>query len=142
MVIKFKKLTPFAVTPEYATKGAACFDLHAVDGCTVYPGNQKSIKTGLSVEVPEGHVMLVYPRSGNAAKYKISLTNAVGVIDSDYRGEIVILLDNGGHFSFEVRRGDRIAQAMIVPIPTVSFEEVTELTETERGDRGFGSTGI
>lgn len=143
MQINFKKLHPAAVAPVYATAGAACFDLHAIEGGTVSHGlNPKAVfATGLAFEVPTGHVMLVYGRSGHGFKNSTRLANCVGVIDSDYRGEVKVALtaDQGGQITVEP--GDRIAQAMIVPIPTVQLNEVAELSDTDRGTGGFGSTG-
>lgn len=155
MKLKIKKLHPDAVVPQYQTAGAACFDLHAL--CDrrygLDPGGSLDIGTGLSVEVPKGHVMLIFSRSGHGFKNDVRLSNCVGVIDSDYRGEVRVKLRNdqsydlvgpptvAGHKFLVVGPGDRIAQAMIVPIPRVEFEVVEELTTTERGTGGFGSTG-
>lgn len=156
MKLKFKKLHPAAITPEYATTGAACFDLHCLPAALatpIFPGEANIFRTGLSFEVPAGHVMLIFSRSGHGFKNDIRLSNAVGVIDSDYRGEVLVKLRNdqpGFNPSFLVNPseeatftvihpGDRIAQAMIVPIPTVELEEVDELSDTARGTGGFGS---
>lgn len=146
MQLKVTKLVEAAIIPAYATPGAACFDLHAC-----LPGGDAAINTcrdatvvvptGLAFEVPEGHVMLVYSRSRHGFKQNTRLANCVGVIDSDYRGEVLVKLtrDDGG--SLFVTHGDRIAQAMIVPAPQVELIEVDDLDETERGANGFGSTG-
>lgn len=144
-----KKLHPEATIPRRATAGAACFDLHALieddihgdDALVIRPDTQSVIRTGLAFQVPEGHVMLVYSRSGHGFKNGVRLSNATGVIDSDYRGEIKVALHNDGRARFTVRHGDRIAQAMIVPVPTVDLVEVDDLSATERGTGGFGSTG-
>ena len=146
MQLKVKKLLAEATIPVYATQGAACFDLHAclpdsdaaINTC---PNATVVIPTGLAFEVPEGHVMLIYSRSGHGFKLNTRLANCVGVIDSDYRGEVRVKLtrDDGG--SLFVTHGDRIAQAMIVPVPRVELIEVDDLDETERGASGFGSTG-
>lgn len=149
MNLQFKKLLTAATKPQYATKGAACFDLHAVledvghlrFGLTVNPGTSEIIRTGLAFEVPEGHVMLIFSRSGHSFKNGVRLSNSVGVLDADYRGECKVALQNDGHAKFKVAHGDRIAQAMIIPVPMVTMEEVDELSATERGTRGFGSTG-
>lgn len=149
MKVKIKKLHPEAITPKYATLGAACFDLYAVvDGDAillnsyVYKDHPLTIKTGLSFEIPEGHVMLVYSRSGHGFKSNVRLSNCVGVIDSDYRGEVhVKLIQDIAAELLYINNGDRIAQAMIVPVDNVEFEEVDELSDTERGASGFGSTG-
>jgi dUTP pyrophosphatase len=154
MILKFKKMHSNAIAPKYATPGAACFDLHAatVEGMTniganVQTGYPITCSTGLSFEIPEGFVMLVYSRSGHGFKHQVRLSNAVGVVDSDYRGEVMVQLisdardEDLGYVPFFVRPGDRIAQAMIVPIFDLEMEEVDELSTTERGTGGFGSTG-
>lgn len=141
MKLKVKKLHPDAVIPTYATDGSACFDLYALD----FEGENKTgtlvIKTGLAFEIPDGWQMLIFSRSGHGFKHDVRLANCVGVIDSDYRGEIKvkITLDRDG--SFIVNQGDRIAQAQLIPVHRVTFEEVSELAETARGEGGFGSTG-
>lgn len=146
--LKIKKLHPDAVMPKYATPGAACFDLHAMmlgEGANaqVNVGTATVFRTGLAFEVPAGHVMLIYSRSGHGFNKNTRLANCVGVIDSDYRGEVQVKLTrdevDGGEL--KVLAGDRIAQAMIVPIPQVQMVEVEELSDTERGTGGFGSTG-
>lgn len=138
MNVKIKKLYPDAIMPTYGTTGAACFDLYANQSMIV---GRTAVGTGLAFEVPEGHVMLVYSRSSHALK-GIRLANSVGVIDSDYRGEVKVMLEGAtdvGMVFFD--KGDRIAQAMIVPVERVTFTEVEELSETARGAGGFGSTG-
>ena len=146
MQLKVTKLVGEAIIPAYATPGAACFDLHAClpdndAAISTCPDATVLIPTGLAFEVPEGHVMLVYSRSGHGFKQNTRLANCVGVIDSDYRGEVLVKLtrDDGGVLFFT--HGERIAQAMIVPIPRVELIEVDDLDETERGASGFGSTG-
>lgn len=150
MKLKIKKLHPDAVVPQYQTAGAACFDLHALaeggmpfgyEGLPVEFFEGSTFRTGLSVEIPAGHAMLIYSRSGHGFRSDTRLANAVGVLDSDYRGEVLVRLFNDGAEPFIVHKGDRIAQAMLVPIPRVEFEVVEELTTTERGTGGFGSTG-
>lgn len=143
MLIKVKKLAPAAIIPKYATPGAACFDLHSINSADVHPDNPKTFQTGLSFEVPEGHVMLIFSRSGHGFKNNVRLSNCTGVIDSDYRGEVQVKLANDDHTgqALHVSYGDRIAQAMVLPIEQVGFEEVAELGTTERGTGGFGSTG-
>jgi dUTP pyrophosphatase len=140
-----RKLSADAKLPEYATDGSGCFDIYAYLGV-----NQKAVirnidslavHTGLAFEIPEGHVMLVYSRSGMGFKHGVRLANCVAVIDSDYRGELMIKLTNDSgdsHFIFE--HGQAIAQGMIIPIQQVEFLEVNELSATERGTGGFGST--
>lgn len=144
--VKIKKTNPNAIVPRYATDGAACFDLHACfadRGEEIRVTGMSVIDTGLAFEVPQGHVMLVFSRSGHAMRSSVSLANSVGVIDSDYRGEVKVMLTRGlPHMEpLVVRHGDRIAQAMIVPYPRVEFDEVKGLADSARGDGGFGSTG-
>lgn len=146
MKVKVKKLHPDAKLPVYATDGAACFDLHALNGDHLVAGYSAEFETGLAFEVPEGHVMLIYSRSGHGFALNARLANCVGVIDSDYRGEVKVKLnrdaiDDSEGCGTQILAGDRIAQAMIVPIPKIEFVEADELSETERGEGGFGSTG-
>ena len=150
MKLKVKKLHPDAILPKYATDGAACFDLHALGPADRFYDGQEiteqplTLETGLAFEVPKGHVMLIFSRSGHGFMNDTRLANCVGVIDSDYRGEVMVRLTRDGAWEtkpLRVRPGDRIAQAMIVPIPQVELELVDELTSTERGTGGLGSTG-
>ncbi len=142
MQVNVKKLHTAAQLPEYATAGAACFDLRAIDGGEVGPnGGTLACRTGLAFEVPAGHVMLIYSRSGHGFKNSVRLVNAVGVIDADYRGEVAVKLINDSPLAFHVEPGDRIAQAMIIPAPAVTLVEAAELSDTDRGAGGFGSTG-
>ena len=140
MELKIRKTHLHAKTPTYATIGAACFDLMSCEWVNIRPGEWAIINTGLSFEVPEDHAMMVYGRSGLAAKGRISLGNCVGVIDSDYRGDVKVILRNDGLTMIEIRPYDRIAQAMVIPVPKVQFVEA-DLSETDRGAGGFGSTG-
>lgn len=144
MQVKIKKLHPDAITPTYGTDGAACFDIYTltaggIDGEDRWPVCDYS--TGLSFEIPKDHVMLVFSRSGHGFKHDVRLSNCVGVIDSDYRGELKVKLTADKYGSLDVNAGDRIAQAMILPVQQVKFMEVDELSVTERGIDGFGSTG-
>jgi dUTP pyrophosphatase len=149
--LKFKKLHPGARTPTYATPGAACFDIHALDTSNpevvtdywlIQPQKSTNLPTGLAFEIPPGHVMLVYPRSGLAFKSNTRLGNCVAVIDSDFRGELRVMLHNDSlDTACRINDGDRIAQAMIIPVPCVELCEVDELSSTERGSGGLGSTG-
>jgi dUTP pyrophosphatase len=141
MKLKICKLHPDAKTPTYATPGAACFDLHAVNGGRVIAHQTGTFGTGLAFEVPADHVLLVFSRSGHGFKHGLRLSNCVGVIDSDYRGELKVQLRNDTHIAFEFDPGDRVAQAMVVPVPQVEFSVVEQLSITERGQQGFGSTG-
>jgi len=142
MNIKVKLLSPLAKMPVYATPGSACFDIATIDdNVDIAPGSGAILRTGLAFEIPQGHVMMVYSRSGHGFKNGIRLANSVGVIDSDYRGELMVKVHNDSRARFSVGRGDRIAQAMVVPVQQVEFEAAEELNDTARGVGGFGSTG-
>jgi dUTP pyrophosphatase len=143
MLLKIKRLVDDAVIPQCATEGSAGLDLSATETVIIGAGLTSVIPTGLSVQFPIGYVGLVCPRSGLAAKHSVTVGNAPGVIDSDYRGEVKVILINHGKKKFIVTKGDRIAQLLLVPIATSSFQivETTELSTTERGEGGFGSTG-
>lgn len=150
MNLKIKKTNPKAIIPSYATDGAACFDLHAADidgfsGCDAHVFNSAPAVcgTGLAFEIPSGHVMLIFSRSGHGFKHSTRLSNCVGVIDSDYRGEVKVKLTRDGENApiLQVSPGDRVAQAMVLPVQRVNFDVVDELGETERGSGAFGSTG-
>lgn len=141
-----KRLTDTAILPAFATAGAACFDLHAdlksEDGCEqIIFSYEHVFRTGLAFDIPKGYALMVYSRSGHGFKNDVRLANCVGVIDSDYTGEVKVKLtiDNDG--GFVVSHGDRIAQAMLIKVPCVQLVEVDELKTTERGANGFGSTG-
>lgn len=167
--VKIRKLHPDAIIPQYATEGAAAFDLVAVEDAIIAPGETAKIPLGLAFEIPPGYVMIVAMRSGIALKTKLRQPNGVGVIDSDYRGEVAMMFDNtepveeAGLYAYNgktvageyitdgpalqyrtylIRAGDRVCQAYIQPLPRVSFVESAELSETERGAGGFGSTGV
>ena len=142
MKLKVKKLHHVASLPRYATPGSACFDVQTIQAGEVEAlGGTFTFSTGLAFEVPEGHVMLVFSRSGHGFKSGIRLANCVGVIDSDYRGELLVKLHNDSPLAFGFEPGDRIAQALIMPVLAAGIVEVAELSETERGTGGFGSTG-
>lgn len=127
--------------PAYATDGAAGMDVLAAEDVVLQPGGRHAVATGLALAVPDGFELQVRPRSGLALKHGISLPNTPGTIDSDYRGELKVILINLGDFPFEVRRGDRIAQLVLAPVVRATWLEVEELDETTRGEGGFGSTG-
>lgn len=139
--LKVKLLSESAKMPVYATSGAACFDLHANDSVGVVSGHSIEVATGLAFEVPVDHVMLVFSRSGHGFKNGVRLANSVGVIDSDYRGEVKVKLHNDGQNDFVVEIGSRVAQAMVLPVTRMPLVQVEDLSETERGEAGFGSTG-
>ena len=141
--VKIKKLDPKAKIPVYGSDGAAGADLFALtDGdVEVEPGQTAMIGTGISLEIPDGCAGLVFARSGLASKSGLAPANKVGVIDSDYRGEIKVALHNHSAQTRTVKRGDRIAQLVIVPFLRADFRESDALSETERAGGGFGSTG-
>ncbi len=141
--IRVKKLHPNAMLPTYGSVEAAGADLYAcLDApVTIQPGQTAWIPTGLALEVPKGCAGLVYARSSLGVKRGLAPANKVGVIDSDYRGEIRVVLLNHGQQTQTVEHGERVAQFIITPVLTPAYEEVSELTETDRGTGGFGSTG-
>ncbi|KLU64781.1 deoxyuridine 5'-triphosphate nucleotidohydrolase [Desulfosporosinus acididurans] len=143
--VKIKKLSPSASLPAYATSASAGVDLCACleEKLLLNPGDNVKIPTGIAIELPgQDAVALVFARSGLANRSGIGLTNGVGVIDSDYRGEIQVLLQNLGSETVAINPGDRIAQMVVMPIFQVHWQEVLELTESNRGSGGFGSTGV
>lgn len=142
MKLKIKKVHPSAVVPRYASEGAACFDLHAIEDANLLPYRPVELRTGLAFEVPEGFALLVYSRSGHGFKHGVRLANCVGVVDSDFRGELRLKLRIDRPSAFDISCGDRVAQAMLVAVPKVEFELVEQLSETDRGANGFGSTGV
>jgi len=127
--------------PAYATGGAAGMDVVSAEDVTIAPGARHAVATGLAVAIPPGYEIQVRPRSGLALKHGISVPNAPGTIDSDYRGELKVILVNLGNEPFVVARGDRVAQLVLAPVTRASWDEVAELEETQRGAGGFGSTG-
>ena len=139
--LKVKRLTDTAKLPTYAHDGDACFDLYADDVNETHGGTVFTCDTGLSVEVPLGYAMMIYSRSGHGFKNNMRLSNCVGVLDSGYRGPVMVKLTCDRQIQYVPKVGDRIAQAMIIPVPVVTFEEVTELSDSERGEGGFGSSG-
>ena len=128
--------------PSYATPGAAGMDVVAAEDLDLLPGQRHAVATGYQVAIPHGYEIQVRPRSGLAFKHGISVPNSPGTIDSDYRGELKILLINHGSEPFAIRRGERIAQLVPAAVTPALFDEVEELCETERGAGGFGSTGV
>ena len=149
MDLKIKALSPKIGTdiplPYYATPGSAAMDLHACldEAVTIPAGERRVIPTGLAIALPSAdYVALVFARSGLGIKHGVAPANCVGVIDSDYRGEILVGLQNSGGSEFTIRPGDRIAQLMVVPVVQPRLRLVDELDETGRGAGGFGSTGV
>ena len=127
--------------PAYATSGAAGMDVVSAEDVTIPPGARHLVATGLSVAIPEGYEIQVRPRSGLAFKHGITVPNTPGTIDSDYRGELKVLLINHGFEPFAIARGDRVAQLVLAPVTRATWLEVEELDATQRGEGGFGSTG-
>lgn len=147
MQIKVKKTHPKAKTPTYATDGSGCFDIYSINALPVmiHEGHPVAFDTGLKFEIPPGHGMFILSRSGHGFKFDTRLANCVGFLDSDYRGEMKVKLtcdqEREESMPLSVMPGDRIAQACIIPIPRVEFVVTEELSGTERGEGGFGSTG-
>lgn len=140
MNLQIQPLVSDFIPPRFATAGAAGFDLHAVQAGQALPGRVTKVALGFAVAVPEGHAMLISARSGHGAKHGAGVPHGYGLIDSDYRGELFMLFTTNEPFTWAA--GDRIAQAIIVQVPRVGFEIVSELPATERGTGGFGSTGV
>lgn len=128
--------------PAYATAHAAGMDVVSAEEITLNPGDRHPVATGFALAIPEGYEIQVRPRSGLALKHGITLPNAPGTIDADYRGELKVLLINHGADPFPIKRGDRIAQLVVAPVQLASFVEVDMLDDTVRGMGGFGSTGV
>jgi len=127
--------------PAYATTGAAGMDVVSAEDVTIAPGARHAVATGLALAIPEGYEIQVRPRSGLALKHGITVPNTPGTIDSDYRGELKVILINLGPEPFVVQRGDRVAQLVLAPVLQAAWSEVAELDATDRGEGGFGSTG-
>lgn len=127
--------------PAYATDGAAGMDIVAAEDITLRPGARHAVATGFAVAIPPGYEIQVRPRSGLALKHGITVPNTPGTIDSDYRGELKVILINHSDADFPIRRGDRVAQLVLSPVTVAGWEEVEDLDATARGSGGFGSTG-
>jgi len=140
MNVKVKKVNPLAIIPKYQTKDAAGFDFHSLITCSVLPGETKKVPTGLSFEIPIGCEIQVRPRSGLSAKTKLRVCNSPGTVDADFRGEVLVLIENIGKEVETICTYDRIAQGVLCPVFQAEFIEVDELSESERGNGGFGST--
>lgn len=141
MKINIKKLEPEAIIPTKGSDAAAGVDLYAPRALVIHPGSNGVINTGLAIEIPDGYFGAIFARSGMATRKGLRPANCVGVIDSDYRGEIIVVLHNDTDIIRPVQEGDRIAQLVILPYEKIEFSEVEELTNTKRADGGFGSTG-
>ncbi|MBR5535704.1 MAG: dUTP diphosphatase [Clostridia bacterium] len=141
--VNIKKLDPKATIPTYGSEFAAGCDLYSclAEAVTIEPHQTILIKTGIALEVPQGYAGLIYARSGLASKRNLAPANKVGVVDADYRGEVMVALHNHGTTPQVVEHGERIAQMVIAPFLTANFIEVDTLSDTVRGEGGFGSTG-
>ncbi|MBQ6546654.1 MAG: dUTP diphosphatase [Bacilli bacterium] len=141
--VKIKKLDERATIPSYGSEYAAGFDLYAIldDELTIKSHETILVKTGLSMEIPIGYAGMIFARSGLATKKGLAPANKVGVVDSDYRGEVMVVLHNHSNTSQTISNGERIAQMVIMPFYKAEFTVVDELSNTERGSGGFGSTG-
>lgn len=141
--VRLKRLPHGAALPlpAYATSGAAGMDVVSAEDVTLAPGARHAVATGIALAIPEGYEIQVRPRSGLALKHGVTVLNAPGTIDSDYRGELKVILVNHGAEPFAVQRGDRVAQLVLAPVVQAAWNEVETLDATERGAGGFGSTG-
>ena len=143
MIVQIQRLDKDLPLPDYARPGDAGMDVYSTIDCTLAPGERAIVPIGISIALPEGYVCFAHPRSGLAAKNGISIVNAPGTIDSGYRGEIkIILINTDKNESFEIKRGDRIAQLVFQKFESARFFEVEQLPESQRGTGGFGSTGV
>lgn len=140
--IKVQKLCDDAIIPRYQSLGASGFDLHSVEGVEIPPSGIYAVKTGLAFEIPQGYEIQVRPRSGLAIKSGITVLNTPGTIDSDYRGEVMVILHNCSAETFSIKKGDRIAQAVLAEVVMGNLIVSDNLADSARGSKGFGSTGI
>lgn len=139
--VNIKKICGEAQIPEYQTEGSAGFDLHSAENVIIDRNCTVLVRTGLAFEIPEGYEMQVRPRSGLALDHQLTVLNSPGTVDSDYRGEVGVIIHNAGNRAQQIEIGDRVAQGVIKQVEQVTFNEKEELEETERGEGGFGSTG-
>lgn len=142
MTVSFKRLVPEAVLPAYAHPGDAGMDLCSVESMAIPPGGRALVHTGLKMALPPGFEAQVRPRSGLALKRGVTVLNTPGTIDEGYRGEVGVILANFGDEEFKVETGERIAQMVIAPVTRAEVVEKDELDATDRGEGGFGSTGV
>ena len=141
MKLSFKRIHPDAVLPSYAHEGDAGMDVRSVQALTIQPGRRALVKTGLVAEIPSGYEIQVRPRSGLAFKHGVTVLNSPGTVDSGYRGEIGVILSNFGDEPFPVSVGDRIAQLVVSPVTQAEISQTSDVSSSERGEGGFGSTG-
>jgi len=139
--VKAKPMFEKAIIPTYESKGASGFDFYSIKDYKIKPGKTELVRTGISVEIPEGYEIVIRPRSGLSLKTKLRVANSPGTIDSDYRGEIKIILENTGEETAEIKTGDRIAQGVLQEVLRSNFIKVRKLDQTDRGEGGFGHTG-
>ena len=142
MTVAFRRIHPDAVVPAYAHEGDAGMDVRSVDDVVIPPGRRALVHTGLVMQLPPCAEAQVRPRSGLALKHGVTVLNAPGTIDAGYRGEVGVILANFGDSDFEVKKGDRIAQLVVAPVTQPAVVEVDEVSSSDRGDGGFGSTGV
>jgi dUTP pyrophosphatase len=140
--IKIKKINSEAILPHYMHKGDAGMDLFSCENYILGPGERKLFGIGLKIEIPEGYEMQIRPKSGLTLKYGITVLNTPGTIDSSYRGEVGVILINHRDEDYEIKKGEKIAQAVINRVETAEITEVEELSDSSRGEGGFGSTGL
>jgi len=141
ITIKWKKVHPDAKIPSFAYPGDAGADLTACEDIVILPGQRVAIPTGLQVEIPQGYELQIRPRSGLSLNTSLIIANSPGTVDSGYRGEVKVIIWNAGKEPYYIKKGDKIAQAVIHQLPHVMHIEVEDLSDTDRGSRGFGSSG-
>lgn len=139
--VRIEKVNPHAIIPTYAHEDDACCDLYIVEDYTIRKGQRRLLRTGIAVEIPTGYELQIRPRSGLAFKQGLTLVNAPGTVDAQYRNEVMLLIINLGQSPVTLRRGDRVAQMCIKPVYKIEFEEVDKLSDSDRGLGGWGSTG-
>lgn len=142
MTVKFRRIDPAAMLPSYAHPGDAGMDIRSIEDLVIDPGARKLVRTGLVMMLPSGYEAQVRPRSGLALKNGVTVLNTPGTIDEGYRGEVGVVLANFGSEPFRIEKGSKIAQIVVAPCTRAEIEETVEIDSTERGEGGFGSTGV